>query len=64
MESYMLVLITVKETNPRTFRQEIIVSHGVDTETFSNVPLQQETLEYYQRHCGAIFDQEHGWCLP
>ncbi len=64
MEHSMIVIITIEETNSRTFRQEIIVSHGVDAETFRNVTLQKETLEYYQRYFDAVFDQEHGWCIP
>jgi hypothetical protein len=35
----MIVLILFEQVNKRTNKKEILVSHGVDTDTFTNVSL-------------------------
>lgn len=35
----MIVLITYEEVNKHTKKKEILVSHGIDTDTFSTVVL-------------------------
>jgi hypothetical protein len=34
-----------------------IVSHGIHEDTFQNITMQQELLEYYIQECGAKQDE-------
>lgn len=49
----MIVVITNWETNPKTGHKQLIVSHGVDSETLQDIVLPNETPEAL----GAVFDQ-------
>lgn len=58
-----IVLITYRDTNPKTGRPEIYVSHGENTATGRSVVLEQDTLESYKR-MGAQLDPNMGeWVL-
>lgn len=53
----MIVLITMRERNPKSGMVETIVSHGVDDATGNNVILPCETIEYFISEAGAHFDE-------
>lgn len=56
----MIILIVEYEEESNKFT----VSHGVDSETFQNVVMQQLPLDYYIRTCNAIFlDYMNSWVL-
>lgn len=52
----MIVVITTKERNPRTGREQVVVSHGIDLATDQTVILPCETPEAL----GAVFNPEMG----
>jgi hypothetical protein len=52
----LIIVITIKEKNPRTGREELIASHGVDAVTGKNVILSCEHPE----KLGAVYDDEIG----
>lgn len=52
----MIVVIVTKETNPRTGREQSIVSHGVDLDTGKAVILPAEAPE----SIGAVLHPELG----
>lgn len=60
----MIILITYKHRNPKTNREEIYVSHGVEFHSMRNVVLSTDPLSYYIRECGALYDENLGWILP
>lgn len=56
----MIILVTTKIFNPKTNRTEVVISHGVDYDTFKNIVLPSEDIAYYKTHCGAYEHPEHG----
>lgn len=52
----MVILITMKETNPKTHKVETIVSHGINELDGRAVILPCETIEYFISQCGARLD--------
>lgn len=57
----MIIVIANTEKNQKTGRDQIIVSHGIDSDTGRNVILPQETPE----RLGAVFDPSLGeYILP
>lgn len=61
----MVILITMKETNPKTHKVETIVSHGINESDGSVVILPCETIEYFISQCGARLDDGmHEYVMP
>ncbi len=54
-EPARIILMTYKDPDRRN---QVFVSHGIDTETLKNVVMSGEPLDYYIRHCGAKLDQD------
>lgn len=52
----IIIVITVKEKNQRTVREELVVSHGIDEHTGKTVILPCEPPE----RIGAVFNAEIG----
>lgn len=55
----MIEIITYKERDPKTGKEIVLVSHGVNTDTGKNVCLPQEKPE----SIGAKYSNEFGWYL-
>jgi hypothetical protein len=52
----MIIVYTTKEKNSHTGRTEIIVSHGIDTNTGKLVIMPSEPIHFI----GAVFDKRIG----
>ena len=55
-EVFVIIVITTKERNPRTGREQVVVSHGIDMDTDRTVILPCEPPEAL----GAVFNPEMG----
>lgn len=55
----MIAVIVYREYNETTRSYDLIVSHGIDSETLDNVVLPQDCPS----EIGAKFDSELGWIL-
>lgn len=56
----MIILITMREYNEASRREEIVVSHGINYSSGRNVILPCETLETFKSQYGARFDEDIG----
>jgi hypothetical protein len=52
----MIIIVTMKEINPRTGREELVASHGVNVATGTNVIVSCDHPE----KLGAVFDEAIG----
>lgn len=60
----MIVLVLSEEWNEKRQKNEILVSHGIDTKTDMNIVMSCEPLSYYMQHSKATFNTQLGeWTI-
>ena len=57
-----IYLMTFRD--PEVFGGNVtMVSHGINEDTFQDVIMPQEPLDYYINECGARLDSSHEWYI-
>jgi hypothetical protein len=60
----MIILITCEEWDEKRQKNEILVSHGIDTKIDMNIVMPCEPLSYYMQHSKATFNTQLGeWTI-